>query len=83
MQAVEEIYGIALDAWSRFTVEVELDFAPMQIAPAAGEPEVVDAAGTVFLEDDVLAFVVYVQLRVGSSKAIVVAACSVVAGQVV
>jgi hypothetical protein len=77
--ACEEFCGLAFDCRFFLAVEIESEFTPMEILPGAGEPEIVDASGAVFVEDYVLAGVIDVELGIGAAEAIVVAAGSIVA----
>ncbi len=58
----EKLLGFALEPRVLLAVEVEADFAPVQLLIVAGKPQVVDAAGPVGIENDVLALFIDVEL---------------------
>jgi hypothetical protein len=66
-----------------FSVKVESDFAPMEVLPATGKPEIIDAPRSIFFKDDVFLLVVDIELRVSSPETIIIAACPVVAGKII
>ena len=83
--AAEELIDVHVEARFRLAVEVELDVPGADRAPSidpAGEPEVVQRARTLDVQDDVLVVLVGVDLGVGSVEAVVVSAGAVGAREI-
>lgn len=62
MHSTEEFRGLVLDTRCFFPVKIEPDFTPVQIAPTARKPEIINTAGPLLFKYDVLSFIIDIEL---------------------